>query len=365
MQLRYISIALLVAEAGGDPRATNASLQVGRPAQISDLARAFHDAGQSTQEAEAAFAQARQRFGASWNGESGEQPINNSAEVRRVTKSLCLQAIQLPKIAVDLENIAAALAEAQRAAGWYTAALEQDLEDIDGEICEALADDDQDEAADLCEVAVAETRAMLFQLEHIRDSYSAALQTALGSLRSDGANPAELKGADELLIPPHDTSPEQVKRWWDSLSDEQKRLLADQHAQELGNLNGVPAEVRNSVNQEVMNDDLRRVEDAARQRGLSPATLRSDVLQTGMTTCSVTPESTGFPPPTSPGIRTRCGPTKASSTTKEPTQIARDPPCCGHTTRWHSMARAGRRSRSATRTRRGTPRSSCPAPTVA
>lgn len=58
MQLHCVSIALLIAEAGGDPWAINRSLQAGRPAQISDLAKAFHDAGASTAEADAAFNQA-------------------------------------------------------------------------------------------------------------------------------------------------------------------------------------------------------------------------------------------------------------------------------------------------------------------
>jgi hypothetical protein len=48
MQLQFISIARLIIDAGGDPWAINDSLQAGRPAQISDLAQAFHDAGQST-----------------------------------------------------------------------------------------------------------------------------------------------------------------------------------------------------------------------------------------------------------------------------------------------------------------------------
>ena len=62
MRLRYISIPLLTAEAGGDPWAINKSLQVGRPGQISDLAEAFHAAGRCTSEANAAFNEARRRF---------------------------------------------------------------------------------------------------------------------------------------------------------------------------------------------------------------------------------------------------------------------------------------------------------------
>jgi hypothetical protein len=59
MQLRYISIPLLIAEAGGDPWKINQSLQAGRPAQISDLAEAFHTAGRCTTESNNAFEEAR------------------------------------------------------------------------------------------------------------------------------------------------------------------------------------------------------------------------------------------------------------------------------------------------------------------
>jgi hypothetical protein len=87
MQLSYISIPLLIAEAGGDPWAVDQSLQAGRPAQISDLADAFHAAGRCTTESSNAFEEARRRFEASWNRQNGEHPINDSAEVQRVTKS--------------------------------------------------------------------------------------------------------------------------------------------------------------------------------------------------------------------------------------------------------------------------------------
>ena len=114
MQLRYISNSHLIAEAGGDPWAINESLQAGRPAQISDLAQAFHDAGRCTAESGSAFDEARRRFEASWDRVNGEHPINDRAEVQRTIQSLGAQSSQLPKIGVDLENIAAALAGAQR-----------------------------------------------------------------------------------------------------------------------------------------------------------------------------------------------------------------------------------------------------------
>jgi hypothetical protein len=116
MQFRYISIPALIAEAGGDPWAINQSLQAGRPAEISDLAEAFHAGGRCTAEANTSFEEARSRFDAAWNHENGDHPINDSAEVQRVTKTLGAQSLQLPKIGADLENIAAALAEAQKSA---------------------------------------------------------------------------------------------------------------------------------------------------------------------------------------------------------------------------------------------------------
>src|ERR1700743_2885368 len=138
MQLRYISIAALIAEAGGDPWAVNQSLQAGRPAQISDLAQAFHAAGRCTTESSNAFDEARRCFEASWDRDNGVNPINDSDDVQRVTKSLRTESLQLPKIGVDLENIAAALAEAQRTGATTISTLEGQLQQIENEIGQAV-----------------------------------------------------------------------------------------------------------------------------------------------------------------------------------------------------------------------------------
>ena len=138
MQLRYISIPALIAEAGGDPWAINQSLQAGRPVEIADLAEAFHDAGRCTAQSSNAFERSSRRFEASWNRQNGDHPINDSAEVQRVAKSLGAQSLQLPKIGVDLENIAAALAEAQRAGAALISTLEGQLQQLDNEIGQAV-----------------------------------------------------------------------------------------------------------------------------------------------------------------------------------------------------------------------------------
>jgi hypothetical protein len=211
MHLRYISIPLLIAAAGGDPWKINQSLQVGRPAQVSDLAEAFHAAGRCTAESSKAFEEARRRFEASWNRESGDHPINDSAEVQRVTNALGAQSLQLPKIAVDLENIAAALAEAQKAAAGQIATLEAQLQRLDDLIGQAveMEKDSHLSAADRdalnalitsCEDdAIHDTQAALGQVHATRDTYTRALDEAQGNLALDGYDPARLWGVDGHL----------------------------------------------------------------------------------------------------------------------------------------------------------------------
>lgn len=208
MQLRYISIPLLIAEAGGDPWAISHSLQAGRPAQISDLAEAFHAAGRCTAESGAAFNEARRRFEGAWNRENGENPINDSAEVRRVTQSLGAQTTQLPKIGLDLENVAADLAEAQRSARGQIGSLEGQLQQLDSQIGKALEleKDLHLTAADRSALdalistfeqhAIDDTQAALDELRSIRHSYSDTLRKAQTTLVSDGYDPARVMGAD-------------------------------------------------------------------------------------------------------------------------------------------------------------------------
>ncbi|MEB4209206.1 hypothetical protein [Mycobacterium sp. 94-17] len=203
MQLQYISKAALIMLAGGDPWKINDTVQRGCPAQISNLAKAFHDAGRSTGEAEAAFTRARIRFEKAWAHEDSDNPINDSAEVRRATTSLGVQAAQLPKIGADLETIAAALAEARRFGRGEIAKLEGQLQALDDQIGEAvkLEKDPQltalerlllDQYIDGLEKhALDDTKASVKTLDRIRDLYSRQLQASMANLRKeDGYAPA-------------------------------------------------------------------------------------------------------------------------------------------------------------------------------
>lgn len=61
---------------------------------------------------------------------------------------------------------------------------------------------------------------------------------------------------------PEGKSPEEVKKWWDALSQGDKDRLLREQPDKLGNLNGIPVEDRSKANIEVMNRDIARVENA-------------------------------------------------------------------------------------------------------
>lgn len=210
MQLIELSIGDLIARAGGDPWAINQSLQAGSPFQISQLAEAFHAAGRCSTAAQQEFEQARKRFDMAWNHQNGDHPINGSAEVQRLTKSLGLQTEQLPKIGSDLENIASMLAAAQKEGAAEIATLEKQLQLLDKIIVaakkdlkdpaldaksrhalETLIDDAKADAAD-------DTRDALKQMTSIRDTYTRSLRQAQanGNLTpQDAALASEFKPA--------------------------------------------------------------------------------------------------------------------------------------------------------------------------
>lgn len=220
MTLTYMSRDVLAKLAGGDPWKVNAPLQSGRPAQIADLGQAFHNAGQCTQEADKAFGEARRRVDA-WIRDNGQHPINDSAQVQRTAAALGLQAAQLPKIAVDLENVAAALAQAQATANGYITALEARLQTLDdwiGQADDLIKQDEKllaqtDDEEDICDLeddidrleeyindcereAIDDTKATLQQVEKVRKDYADELKKAEDNLRTDGYDPAAIHPVD-------------------------------------------------------------------------------------------------------------------------------------------------------------------------
>ena len=75
--------------------------------------------------------------------------------------------------------------------------------------------------------------------------------------------------ARPIPLPPPGASTEDVEQWWKSLSQKDRERLVAEHPAELGNLNGIPAAARDTINQHVQTDDLNRITDTATQHGVS------------------------------------------------------------------------------------------------
>jgi len=106
-----------------------------------------------------------------------------------------------------------------------------------------------------------------------------AVRAAAGGMV--GRQPPEAPAPPQ--IPAAGTKPEDVKKWWDGLTAEQRQKYLAEHPAELGNLNGIPAEIRDKVNQAVMNDDLNRVREVAGRNGISEDDVLKDPARYGLT----------------------------------------------------------------------------------
>jgi hypothetical protein len=282
MQLRYINVPALIVEAGGDPWAINQTLQAGRPTQIVDLAQAFRTAGRCTGESKAAFGEARRRFAAAWTGETGEHPINDSMEARRVHHSLGAESLHLPKIGVELQSIAAALAKAQRHAATNIAALEGRLQQLDREIGQAR----EYLIFDLEQRAIDNTKSTLSELQSLRMGYTDCLQGSLSFLSIDGHHPTNPEVP--ITIPRPGTGAQDVHRWWISLPPDERQRTLTEHPDQIGNLNGVPVSARSVANVAVMTRDLNRVRDIVTHDGVLVADVIRNPENYGLTAIDIT-----------------------------------------------------------------------------
>jgi hypothetical protein len=197
-----LSIADLIAQAGGDPWKINDELQAGDPAAINAQADAFHAAAGSATEVEDDFRSAKERFEKGWRHNGLEHPITDSAEVTRATETLHLQKPQLATIALNLENVAAALAMAQRTCDADIASLDTFLHGTDDAIGAAEAANKDTKA--LHDAAVAAVRITLGEVQGSRDGYVNAMAAAESSMASvPGEGP---QGGSTAATGGHDTS---------------------------------------------------------------------------------------------------------------------------------------------------------------
>jgi WXG100 family type VII secretion target len=87
---------------------------------------------------------------------------------------------------------------------------------------------------------------------------------------------------------PEGKDPPQVKKWWDSLSQQQKDQLLHDHPDKLGNLNGIPVADRSTANTAVAQQDLDRVTHAAEQHHASVERVIAHPEDHGLTPNDVT-----------------------------------------------------------------------------
>lgn len=201
MLLKYLSIDKIIAEAGADPWALDKNIQAGAPGEISELANAFYAAGVSMSDTSEEFNQAKRRFEDAWDRQDGgAHPINESAEVLHATTALDLDREQMTRVAVDLESIAASLAESQKGSNSAIEALGTALKAIDDEIdrvvAAAAADGSNVDWSALEQQAVERTRQAAADIGAIQDAYTGVLDGARLSMAEEGYLPDATEGAD-------------------------------------------------------------------------------------------------------------------------------------------------------------------------
>ena len=221
-QLVHLSVPELIGAAGGDPWQIDDTIQAGAPGEISELATSFHNAAVCTTQTGEEFAQAKKRFAQAWDRDDPAHPINDAEEVRRATDSLHLSSEQMGRVAVDLQDIAADLAQAQRSGQISIGNLQVRLKQIDdlieSELQAAAAAGHQLDWSELKRAAVEATRQSLGEMTALRNAYGAKLNAAQMEMATDGYDTSTVAGAvPNASAPQPDRRPGQPRNLDDAL----------------------------------------------------------------------------------------------------------------------------------------------------
>ncbi|MGO4648789.1 alpha/beta hydrolase [Nocardia sp. 2YAB30] len=126
---------------------------------------------------------------------------------------------------------------------------------------------------------------------HLRAADTRAALTIGGGAALTGIALYNLMNEEEYEKPPRTETPEnavRVNKWWNSLTPEEQKRLQAEDPEQIGNLNGIPVEVRDAANRQVMNADIHRVEDAAKAKGVSVDAIEKDPKKYGLTADDMT-----------------------------------------------------------------------------
>lgn len=199
-QLVHLSVPELIGAAGGDPWRIDDTIQAGAPGEINELAGSFRNAGVCITETDEEFLQAKKRFDESWDRDDPAHPINDAEEVRRATQWLKLSKEQMAKVAADLQNIAATLAETQRSGHVSIGNLNARLVQIDNliaaELARAQADGVQLDWSALKAAAVDATKGSVGEMTAVRDAYASKLDEAELDMAADGYDMDAIAGGE-------------------------------------------------------------------------------------------------------------------------------------------------------------------------
>lgn len=199
-QLVHLSVPELIGAAGGDPWRIDDTIQAGAPGEISELATSFRNAGLCITETDEEFYQAKKRFDEAWDRDDPAHPVNDSEEVRRATQWLRLGPRQMAKVAADLQDIAATLAEAQRSGHVSMTNLNSRLVQIDNtiaaEIAQAQTDGVNLDWSELKTAAIDATKNSLGEMTAVRDTYGTKLDAAELEMAADGYDMDAVQGAE-------------------------------------------------------------------------------------------------------------------------------------------------------------------------
>ncbi len=145
------------------------------------------------------FGEAKKRFDAAWDRDDPVHQINDSVEIQRATQVMHLNKEALTRVGVDLQNIAAALAEAQRSGHISISGLNGRLVQIDNtiaaEIQKAKADGVQLDWSALKTAAVNEVKTRLGEVNAVRNAYGNKLNASRIEMAAEGYDPQPVNGA--------------------------------------------------------------------------------------------------------------------------------------------------------------------------
>ena len=186
-QFRWFTADQLIGAAGGDPWEIADQLHAGDAGAIDDLAEAFHRSGAYVKDADQQFNKAKEQFKTAYVRNNGSQhPINDSAEVQRMSAQLSGHPEELTKIAANLEQTAAALATAQRDSAAEVNELNAALHSIDEEIT-SYGPQIPVVLGQLIDEAEAQTKMSLGTLQNVQGAYIDQLQSAETALATEEA----------------------------------------------------------------------------------------------------------------------------------------------------------------------------------